>query len=113
MEDDVLFSSKINTIIKLIFELRTNYPNKKIIVFSRFLKLLDLLGVAIHCKSLFPHGEMSLLQFNGTLTSEQRSYSQRVFNSPDNKRPLFVTAGSGGAGLDLTAGSQIIQSELW
>ena len=111
MEDRKLLSSKVVCILDLMSNLQSNCPGERIIVFSRFLKFLDMLGEAIRRKSAL--SDMVPLQFNGTLSSDQRSFSQKAFNDPTNKRPIFVTAGSGGAGLNLTGGSQIIQCEPW
>ena len=111
MPTDVLFSSKVRAVLDLVQQITHGHPGENIIVFSRFLKFLDMLGEANRRSS---GSSMAVpLQFNGTLTSEQRSFSQNTFNDPANKRPIFITAGSGGAGLNLTGGSQIIQCEPW
>lgn len=111
MSDDELLSSKVICILNLLLNISSQCPGERIIVFSRYLKFLDVLGEAIRRdKSL---SGMVPLQFNGTLSSEQRSFSQKTFNNPTNDRPIFITAGSGGAGLNLTGGSQIIQCEPW
>ena len=85
MQDDVLMSSKVKSILRLRSELRSNYPSERIIVFSRFLKFLDVLGEAIRrtpaLRDLVP------LHFNGTLSSDQRSFSQKTFNDQTNSGP--------------------------
>ncbi|EXJ57118.1 hypothetical protein A1O7_07462 [Cladophialophora yegresii CBS 114405] len=109
--DSELLSRKVLCILDLMSNLRSNYPGERIIVFSKYLKFLDMLGEAMRRSSTL--SDTVPLQFNGTLNSHQRSFSQKSFNDENNKRPIFVTAGSGGAGLNLTGGSQIIQCEPW
>ncbi len=111
LPDRDLLSSKVVCILDLMSDVRSSYPGERMIVFSRYLKFLDVLGEAMRRSSTL--SDMVPLQFNGTLNTHQRSFSQNSFNDETNKRPIFVTAGSGGAGLNLTGGSQIIQCESW
>jgi len=111
MPDCELLSTKAVCVLNLMKDISSSCPGENIIVFSRYLKFLDILIEAIRRDKVLC--TRVPLQFNGTLTSEQRSFSQNQFNHPANDRPIFITGGSGGAGLNLTGGSQIIQCEPW
>ena len=42
-----------------------------------------------------------------------RKAIETEFADPSNDRPLLITAGAGGVGLNLTAASVVIQCEIW
>lgn len=49
----------------------------------------------------------------GTLDAAERIQVRQSFSNPESNAPILITAGSGGAGMNLTAGSKIIQCEPW
>ena len=111
MTDEELFSTKIITIIKLMSGIRSSYPGEGIVVFSRYLKFLDMLVEAMSRNNAL--SDLKPLLFNGKLDILQRDFSQQIFNLPNNTRPLLITAASGGSSLNLAGGSHVIQCEPW
>lgn len=111
--DDELFSTRLSAMVNLILECKEKHPQQKIVVFSRFLKYLDLLREALHRQSKLH--DIQTFSFNGQMDQQERELEKIRFAEADlNKlNVLLVTAGAGGAGVNLTSASVVIQAEVW
>jgi SNF2 family DNA or RNA helicase len=101
-------SDRVRQFLLVYKQLRRTYPNRKILVFSQYLKFLDILEEAL--KRAFG---ISVLRFDGTVGQRQRLHVQQRFKDSDPEVPLLMTAGSGAYGLNITDASIIIQCEIW
>jgi hypothetical protein len=50
---------------------------------------------------------------DGTKDDDERVHVRAVFANPGKTEPILITAGAGGAGMNLTAGTHLIQTEFW
>ncbi|PMD25704.1 hypothetical protein NA56DRAFT_383508 [Hyaloscypha hepaticicola] len=87
---------------------RRTYPNQKILVFSQYLKFLDILEEALKRAV-----RIQALRFDGTAGQRQRLHVQQRFKDSGPEVPLLMTAGAGAYSLNITDTSIIIQCEIW
>jgi SNF2 family DNA or RNA helicase len=76
------------------------------------LKYLDILDEVIKRDGILIQRGVPL-RFDGSLDTAERLQVRSAFADPRTNSPLLITAGSGGAGMNLTSGSKIIQCEPW
>jgi len=83
-------------------------PTKKVLVFLESLFFLDILD-----KAFTEHTGTKPLRFDGTMSDQQRTAARDAFEEGPADVPLFITAGSGGVGLNLVVVSIVVQTEPW
>ncbi|KAI0173601.1 SNF2 family N-terminal domain-containing protein [Hypoxylon sp. FL1284] len=98
----LLPSSKVTMCLEIISNIR-NTTKEKIIVFSQWTFLLDILEVTITDKLGIP-----LCRFDGSMTASQRDDETSRFTTDPNANVILVSLKAGNAGLNLTAASQVI-----
>lgn len=118
-------SKRLQTTIALYSHCVKEFPGEKVVIFSLFLKNLDLIAF-----TLKENYGIECLRFDGTCSAEEKVKVQRDFEAADPKIPLLITAGSGmtycflvllrplltdpgGEGLTLVSASIMIQTEIW
>jgi SNF2 family DNA or RNA helicase len=113
MDDDDLYSARLQKIVDLILDCRYKHSGQKIVVFSHYLRFLDLLGEALHRQD--KSHKIRVYQFNGQMSIVDREVAKVQFSeaSSDDLNVILVTAGCGGAGVNLASASVVIQSEVW
>jgi SNF2 family DNA or RNA helicase len=85
-----------------------NNPEQKIVVFSQYLRYLDIVYHAIKKR----YG-IECLRFDGQVPQKRRPEIQRQFKEAKTSRSLLMTAGTVSLGLDLTPANTVIQCEEW
>ena len=108
-----LFSSRVKECFDLLNSLRRSHPGQKVAIFSKYLRFLDLITEALRRKR--PNDSLVLLFF-GELDPTERVVRKWKFAQADgNARQVImpITAGAGGAGMNLTSASVVIQAEPW
>jgi SNF2 family DNA or RNA helicase len=101
-----IYSAKISEIINVL----GNIPkNEKILVFSNFTSVLDLLAYA--CKKRLPHFKFD--QMDGDTKVGQREQILQDFNNPNGNQGLFMTYKVGSEGLNLVEANNVICIEPW
>lgn len=108
MSDLEICSSRVKTLLELHQKTRTDYSEVKIVVFSKFLKFLDLLEEALSREA-----KVEIFRFDGTKDLADRTRIKSQFGITKGGATIMITPGSGGSGLNLTAGTQLIQCEVW
>jgi SNF2 family DNA or RNA helicase len=109
--DNTIWSARVKAIYNLIENLRKTHPKEKIVIFSKYLRFLDLLAeVFAHM-----HDKPSIYRFDGEQKPVRRQLTLFKFSTADeNDFPIIlVTTGAGGAGINLSAASIVIQCEGW
>ena len=108
MTDSQLRSSRIRHIYTLIRRIKSAYPGEKVLVFSRFRKILDILERVIE-------GEANVFRFDGTVAPSLRQGVKSSFSNASGSKiaVMLVTAGCGGAGLNLESANHVIIVEPW
>lgn len=101
-------STRVERFIQLFVWLRDTYPDEKIVVFSNYLKFLDILS-----KGLKERLQIEALRFDGTVNQTDRQMVRQRFDEAHPSVPLLITAGAGGVGLNITAASIVMQTEIW
>jgi len=101
-------SNRLCRFLRIYKQLRTSNPNQKILVFSQYLKFLDIIDEAM--MRVF---NVKCLRFDGTVSHHQRAKVQQDFKDSDPKVPLLMTVGSGAYGLNVAHASIVIQCEIW
>lgn len=106
--DEELFDSiHLCTVVSLIHGIIAK-SSQRIVVFSQYLRYLDLVALALRRKP-----GIDALRFDGTVPQSKRGEVQKQFAADGNTRPLLITAGAGGVGLNLTSGTVMVQTEEW
>lgn len=113
MTDEELFTPKVNANLRLLQHIHDTWPDEKVVIFSKMLKYLDILDEAIKRDPACVQRKVTALRFDGTIDAAERSRVRQSFSNPKSNAAILITAGSGGAGMSLTAGSKIIQCEPW
>lgn len=96
---------KIETILKLLLETKTNRPGEKTILFSQFTSFLDLVQIAVKDKGL------SFLRYDGSLNAKQRNEAVMTFESSVDHNIILVSLKAGNVGLNLTCANHVILCE--
>jgi superfamily II DNA or RNA helicase len=101
-------SNRVTRFLQVYQEIRSEHPSEKIIVFSQYLKFLDIIAEALRrCYNV------EALRFDGKVSNRDRLGVQEQFKVSDPSVPLLITAGAGSSGLNITTGSIIIILEVW
>jgi SNF2 family DNA or RNA helicase len=101
-------ASRVKALLEIIRHARQTYPSEKIIVFSCFLRFLDIVNQVI--KDEF---EIDCLRYDGTMGSNEKERVQWAFSDSTGHSILLITSGAGGVGLNLQSASVVIQTEVW
>lgn len=97
-------SSKLESCLNLIDTLIEN--NQKVLLFSSFTSVLDLIGVELDKKHL------SYFRISGAVNKEERRDLVQRFHE-DDTMIFLISLKAGGTGLNLTAASAIIHYDPW
>jgi SNF2 family DNA or RNA helicase len=95
-------SAKINRTIELIDSIQAKDPSEKILVFSQFTALLDLLEVPLNEK------RMKYQRYDGSMKPNDRVDAVSEFMENEATKVMLVSLKAGNAGLNLTRASQVI-----
>jgi len=108
-DPDLVFNSeRVQTILRLYDDILANWPGEKIVIFSVYLRFLDILFVAFKKRKGF-----EAHRYDGTVSDVGREVVRSQFQTGDPKVPLLITCGAGGVAINLTAASKLIQCEVW
>lgn len=97
-------STKINATVSLIKTLTEN--NKKILLFSAFTSLLDLVSNQLDKE------QISYYMLTGSTNKEERRKLVNNFNE-DDTRVFLISLKAGGTGLNLTSAEAVIHIDPW
>jgi hypothetical protein len=94
--EDIMASTKLTALKEQITEWREEHPNDKIIIFSQFVRALDLV------EKVFQEQGWISTRYQGDMTLEQRETSLRTFEEEDDVGFMLTSLKCGGVGLNLT-----------
>ena len=101
-------SAKVTKAVELMTEI-CEVKKEKVIVFSFFSGLLDLLEVPLEHEAGLPYR-----RFDGSMNAAQRDVALEAFREHDDVKILLISLKSGNAGLNLTiANNVIIMDPYW
>lgn len=103
-QDDGIFtpSAKMEECLKLITKIMTETPEEKIIVFSQFVALFDLM------KLMFDHSKIKFLQYDGSMSVEDKNATIEQFYRDPTISVMLLSLRAGNVGLTLTCASHVI-----
>ncbi|KAL8885624.1 MAG: hypothetical protein Q9215_006548 [Flavoplaca cf. flavocitrina] len=104
---EVLPSTKTAAVVAQIEDWQRAEPDKKIIVFSQFHILMNVLA------KLFTQKEWGFVKFNGQMSHTEREKALVEFKNDDTRKIMIASLKAGGVGLNLTMASKVICVDLW
>ncbi|OTA65935.1 hypothetical protein K449DRAFT_391906 [Hypoxylon sp. EC38] len=105
------YSPRVSTCLDTIREIRRSYPEEKILVFSNSVRFLDILEMVI-VQDRFVE-KLTPLRFDGSTSRAERNNILEKFQRSNRTEVLFLTAKTGGLGLNLEAASHVVLCEPW
>ena len=96
-------NSKLDMLINIIKE----NNDRKILVFSQFTKVLNLIGNRLECENI------SFSYIDGKTDAKKRLQLVEEFNNTDKNRVFLISLKAGGTGLNLTSASMVIHFDPW
>ncbi|KAF2435396.1 hypothetical protein EJ08DRAFT_335833 [Tothia fuscella] len=95
-------SAKITQTINLLEEIHENDPKEKVLIFSQFTSLLDLLEIPMSDKP------ETYRRYDGSMTPAERADAVMYFKEHAKCTVMLVSLKAGNAGLNLNCASQVI-----
>jgi SNF2 family DNA or RNA helicase len=95
---------KLDAAVKLVSEILAEDPKNKIVLFSYFKYMLDLLGDAT--EHLTPH-----VKFTGDMSAKEKDTAKQMFSTDPSVR-LFLSSDAGGYGVDLPMANYLVSYDL-
>ncbi|ORY82507.1 SNF2 family N-terminal domain-domain-containing protein [Protomyces lactucae-debilis] len=106
MKLEFLPSTKM-TAIEAQLELYIQQNDDKIIIFSQFVRAIDLL------EKVCDLNDWPSLRYQGDMSVRQREAALREFEDPDGPRILLMSLKAGGVGLNLVCANKVILIDFW
>lgn len=106
-KERILESTHLTAVVDLVHHISV-VLSQRVVVFSQYLRYLDLVDIGLRDRGIVA------FRYDGTVSTSHRVKIQDTFQSPNNSRPILMTVGAGGIGLNLTAAKILILcEELW
>ena len=105
IEDEKLYGDTSTKVEQLMEKLRAITPNHKVLVFSQFVSMLDLIKKELHHEHI-PYAYLT----GGT---RNRPEVIRQFQEDDATRVFLISLKAGGTGLNLTAADYVFLVDPW
>jgi superfamily II DNA or RNA helicase len=107
LTDDEVYTNESIKIKTLLSHIEEKTNNHKILVFSQFVKMLELVKEELEYKNI------SYEYLDGKCSGKQREKSVDNFQNNDNVRVFLISLKAGGTGLNLTAADYIYILDPW
>ena len=102
-------SSKLNALLSHLRIIRDTTSNEKVVVFSQFSTLLDIMERELHMEN-----GLTVFKFDGRLSMNNRSNILKEFKQPRvGVTVLLLSLKAGGVGLNLTEASRAFMCDPW
>jgi SNF2 family DNA or RNA helicase len=102
----LLPSAKLTALRQRVADWFENYPQDKIIIFSQFVRALDLV------EKMCNEEGWSCIRYQGDMKLEQRESSLRTFEDDDDVPIMLTSLKCGGVGLNLTGMTRNVINEI-
>ncbi|UQC85522.1 uncharacterized protein CLUP02_11020 [Colletotrichum lupini] len=104
---------RVKAIVDQIFTIHSDKPGLKVLVFSRFTKVLDVVEKSLQHRYEKGNGTLlpDVLRFDGTKSQKYRDEVRLQVQNDDKAATVLITLGAGGVGLTLTAAHNVILCE--
>lgn len=108
--DNLLFSPRVDQTVTQIQIIWEKWPGEKILVWSRSLRMLDLVDEGLWRRT---EHRVRSIRFDGTQSDSQRRHALSQLENTGSNAPMLITPGAGGAGLNITTASKCIFVDPW
>ena len=98
-------SARIASVVALLQHITQDFPGQKVVIFSKYLKFLDLIDRAIADNDFLKSRRVEALRFDGTVSALVREACKAQFRGAGHRSILLIT---GGAGLNLQCASYVV-----
>ncbi|KAJ3295008.1 DNA helicase rad5 [Rhizoclosmatium sp. JEL0117] len=98
----------IKSMISILREIDDEDPSLKVIIFSQFTSMLDLVE-----KGLKANGMSSFKRYDGKMSTSDRADAIEAFFSQDDIPLMLVSLKAGSVGLNLTCACRVIMLDVW
>lgn len=96
-----------NSKLEILMNIIKSNKTRKILVFSQFTKVLDLIGNRLNEENI------SYSYIDGKIDAKKRLELVEEFNNTDKNKVFLISLKAGGTGLNLTSASMIIHFDPW
>eukprot|EP00760_Papus_ankaliazontas_P002060 PhM_4_TR10817/c0_g1_i1/m.6053/K15711/SMARCA3, HLTF; SWI/SNF-related matrix-associated actin-dependent regulator of chromatin subfamily A3 len=100
-------SSKVDTLMETLREIRDKHPGDKVVVFTHFVTFMDILELALTKEGIAP------LRLDGSMSPESRAGTIRLFQEVDEHWVLLASKMATGVGLNLTMANHVVVLDPW
>lgn len=100
-------SAKTTALRDQILEWRENHPGDKVVLFSQFTKMLDLV------EKVMDGEEWGCVRYQGNMNMEEREEALRTFRYDPDCGIMLTSLRAGGVGLNLTHANLVLSLDLW
>lgn len=105
MDQEITESPKVDELLKILTDIWENDPDRKIIIFSEWVKMLELVKIQLK------ENNVGFAWHVGTVPQNKRRVEINNFKNDANCK-VFLSSDSGGVGLNLQAASVVINIDL-
>ncbi|MDD4181239.1 MAG: DEAD/DEAH box helicase [Victivallaceae bacterium] len=105
MDQEITDSPKVDELLKILTDLWDNDPGRKVIIFSEWVRMLDLVQVQLK------ENKIDFAWHVGSVPQNKRRDEIKKFKNDLDCR-VFLSSDSGGLGLNLQAASVVINMDL-
>jgi SNF2 family DNA or RNA helicase len=102
LQEDWIPSSKIDQTMALLAKIHQRKPVEKVLIFSQFTSLLDLLEIPISAQGY------GYRRYDGSMSANDRNDSAQSFKESSTCTIMLISLKAGNAGLNLNCASQVI-----
>lgn len=102
LREDWIPSSKIDQTMALLAEIHQRKPVEKVLIFSQFTSLLDLLEIPISAEGY------GYRRYDGSMSANERNDAAQSFKESPTCTVMLISLKAGNAGLNLNCASQVI-----
>ncbi|KAI8811073.1 SNF2 family N-terminal domain-containing protein [Cladochytrium replicatum] len=100
-------STKINRMMEILEERRTNAPKDKIIIFSHFVKMLDMIETILLVRGF------QFVRYDGQMTPDERAAAVEDLERDPDLNIILVSKKCGSLGLNLVCCNIVILLDIW
>ena len=109
-DDNARNLSRVKAFLQLYREIIDNHMNDRVLVFSISIMFLDIIAIAL--KHEFGD-TVKPLRYDGRINGVQQSLVADALAGATAMKPMLISAGTGGLGLNLQAANIVIRLEPW
>jgi SNF2 family DNA or RNA helicase len=113
LHSTIVSGAKVAWVLQFVRRLRATRPHDKLVIFSQFTRMLDLLQIVL--PTLPEVGEQGVVRFDGQMKVDDQQRSLHAFNTEpcSSLSILLISLQAGGVGLSLTVANHCVMLSPW